>query len=163
MARLPTVSDWEIDQLRRIDNVVRLGHVRRIERDQIVLERGAIPTTPRHLHVHCGAYGLRLPIVPIFGPDSMTLQPTRGGFACYGAAQAAFVEAHRQDDADKNRVCLPSGYPHDVYHWAACGWPARNRTPSSWGNRTSVGGVGRRASTPAASTLPSATIRPFGR
>jgi len=53
-----TVSHRELEQLRRIANVVRLGHVERIEPDQIFLEQGSIPTTPDHLHVHCAASGL---------------------------------------------------------------------------------------------------------
>jgi hypothetical protein len=119
MARAPTVSDWEIDQLRRIDNVVRLGHVRRIERDRVVLERGTIPTSPHHVHVHCASYGLkRRPAVPMFGSDRITLQPTSGVTPCYGAAHVAFVEAHRQDDADKNRLCQPVTYPRGVVDWA---------------------------------------------
>ena len=52
-----TVSVRELEQLRRIENVVRLGHVERIEPDRIVLEQGSIPTTPDHLHVHCAASG----------------------------------------------------------------------------------------------------------
>ena len=46
MMKGATVSVREIEQLRRIENVVRLGHVERIEPDQIVLEQGSIPTTP---------------------------------------------------------------------------------------------------------------------
>ena len=53
-----TASVWEVEQLRRVDNVVRLGHVERIEPDRILLENGSIPTTPDHLHVHCAASGL---------------------------------------------------------------------------------------------------------
>ena len=53
-----TVSVRELEQLRRIENVVRLGHVERIEPDRIVLEHGSIATTPDHLHVHCAASGL---------------------------------------------------------------------------------------------------------
>src|SRR3989440_12586034 len=52
-----TVSLRELEQLGRIENVVRLGHVERIEPDRIVLEQGSIPTTPQHLHVHCAASG----------------------------------------------------------------------------------------------------------
>ena len=57
MFRGPTVSADELDQLRRIENVVRLGKVRRIERDAIVLDEGTVPTSPRHLHVHCAGRG----------------------------------------------------------------------------------------------------------
>jgi hypothetical protein len=53
-----TVSAHELEQLRSIRAVVRLGRVRRIERDAIVLDEGTVPTSSRHLHVHCAAPGL---------------------------------------------------------------------------------------------------------
>ncbi|MGA8007006.1 MAG: NAD(P)-binding protein, partial [Burkholderiales bacterium] len=46
MYRGATVSADELEQLRRIEDVVRLGHVRRIERDRIVLDGGAVATSP---------------------------------------------------------------------------------------------------------------------
>lgn len=42
MYRGATIADWELDALRRIRDVVRLGHVRRVERDRIVAERGTL-------------------------------------------------------------------------------------------------------------------------
>jgi hypothetical protein len=47
MFRGATMSTAEVELLQRIGNVVRLGHVRRIERDAIVLDQGAIPTSTR--------------------------------------------------------------------------------------------------------------------
>jgi hypothetical protein len=44
--RGPTVSARELEQLRRIEDVVRLGKVRRIERTTIVLEQGDGPHRP---------------------------------------------------------------------------------------------------------------------
>jgi hypothetical protein len=114
-----TISDWELDQLRRIENVVRLGHVRRIERDQIVLEQGAVATSPAHLHVHCAAEGLRRPpALPIFAADRITLQPVRSGLVPFNAALVAFVEAHRADDAEKNRLCPPNPFTDTPLDWA---------------------------------------------
>jgi len=119
MFKSAIVGDWELDLLRRIENVVRLGHVRRIERDQIVLERGTTPTGPGHLHVHCAADGLRRPPpLPVFGADRITLQPVRTGLVPFNAALVAFVEAHRDDDAEKNRLCPPNPYPDDALDWA---------------------------------------------
>ena len=66
----------ELEQLRRIENVVRLGHVERIDLDAITLEHGSIPTSPDHLHVHCASAGLSdNPPKPIFTDDTITLQP----------------------------------------------------------------------------------------
>ena len=113
-----TIGDWEVDLLRRIGDVVRLGHVRRIERDRIVLDHGAIPTGPGHLHVHCAADGLRRPpALPIFGSDRITLQPVRIGLVPFNAALVAFVEARREDDAQKNRLCPPNPFPDTPLDW----------------------------------------------
>ena len=37
MAKTPTLAQWELDRLRTIDRVVRLGHVRRVEPERMVL------------------------------------------------------------------------------------------------------------------------------
>lgn len=119
MYKAATISDWEVELLRRIEDVVRLGHVRRVERDQIVLDQGTIPTSPRRLHIHCAAEGLRRPpVLPIFGAERITLQPVRTGLVPFNAALVAFVEAHRADDAEKNRLCPPNPYPDGILDWA---------------------------------------------
>lgn len=118
MYKAATIADWELDLLRLVRDVVRLGHVRRIERDRIVLERGTIPTSPGNLHVHCAADGLRRPPpLPIFGTERITLQPVRTGLVPFNAALVAFVEAHRNDDAVKNRLCPPNPYPDAPLDW----------------------------------------------
>jgi len=45
--------------------------------------------------------------VPIWGSEAITLQPIRAGFPCFGAALAGYVEATRDDDHEKNRLCPP--------------------------------------------------------
>jgi hypothetical protein len=41
------------------------------------------------------------------------------GFPCFGAALVGYVEATRDDDAEKNRVCRPSPYSNTTADWAA--------------------------------------------
>jgi hypothetical protein len=119
MYKSATIADWEIDLLRTIENVVRLGHVRRIERDQIVLQQGSVPTSPGNLHVHCSAPGLRYPpALPIFGADRITLQPVRSGLVPFNAAVVGFIEARRTDDAEKNRLCPTNPFPDAAIDWA---------------------------------------------
>jgi hypothetical protein len=119
MLRGATVSDWEIERLRRIRGVHRLGHVRRLERDRIVLEGGSVPTAPGELHVHCTAGGLvQPPPVPIFDGDRIALQPIRLGLAPFAAAITAFVEIHRSDDRERNRLCPPTPSPNTDLDWA---------------------------------------------
>jgi hypothetical protein len=113
-----TVSVGELEQLRRIENVVRLGHVDRIEPYQIVLEQGSIPTTPDHLHVHCAASGLSdNPPRAIFTDDTITLQlVTRVGLTLSGALQG-FLETTGRTTEEKNRLCLPTGMPHTPFDY----------------------------------------------
>ena len=71
------------------------------------------------LVVNCAADGLKMPpLVPIWGPETITLQPIRAGFPCFGAALAGYVEATRADDAEKNRLCPPSSYGNTLTDWA---------------------------------------------
>lgn len=119
MHRGATIGEWEVDLLRQIENVDRLGHVRRIERDRIVLDQGTVPTAPGRLHVHCTAPGApRREQVPIFDGDRITLQSIRLGLPPFAAAMIAFVEANRDDDAEKNRLCPPNTYPSTDLDWA---------------------------------------------
>ena len=69
--------------------------------------------------MHCAAPGFDLPAAgPDLGPDAITLQPIRAGFPCFGAALAGYVEATREDDAEKNRLCPPSPYGDTLAEWA---------------------------------------------
>ncbi len=113
-----TVSIRELEQLRRIGNVVRLGRVERIEPDQIVLEQGSIPTTPEHLHVHCAASGLSdNPPRPIFTDDTITLQlVTRVGLTLSGALQG-FLESTGRTTEEKNALCPPTVMPHTPFDY----------------------------------------------
>ncbi len=107
------VSDLELEQLRRIKNIVRLGHVTAIELNQIVLEHGTIPTGPDVLHIDCSATGIpRLPGKPIFEGDRITLQFVRFCQPIFSAAMIAQVEATFDNEADKNRVCTPQAIPN---------------------------------------------------
>lgn len=111
MSRGAMVSETELALLRQIGDVVRRGHVRRIERDRIVFDDGSVPTGPDTLHVHCAAVGLARPALrPIFEADRVTLQPLFWSFACYPAALLGVVEATIADTADKNRLCPPIRY-----------------------------------------------------
>ena len=113
MYRCATVTVAELEQLRRIQNVVRLGHVQRIERDAIILDRGTVPTSPATLHVHCAADGLaRRPTVPVFDGKTVTLQSLRTCQQVFSGAFTAHVEsAYGDDDAAKNRLCVPVPHP----------------------------------------------------
>ena len=111
MNKGPTVSEVELKGLRRVEDVVRLGHVRRIEGDRIVLAGGTIPTTPGHLHVHCASRGLPLdPPLPIFTDDAISLQCVTRMSPTFSAALIGFVEGTDRPTAAKNRLLPPNPY-----------------------------------------------------
>ena len=108
MMKGATLSLGELDQLRRIQNVVRLGHVERIDLDEIVLEHGSIPTTPDHLHIHCAASGLPdNPAVPIFTDDTITLQVVTRVSLPLSGGMIGHLEATGRTTAEKNRLLAP--------------------------------------------------------
>jgi hypothetical protein len=119
MAKTPTLATWELDLLRSIDNVVRLGHVKHVTRQEIVLEHGSVPRPAGSVVVHCAASGLQYPpLMPIWSPDKIRLFTIRAGFPCFNAALAGYVEATRDDDHERNRVCPPNTLPDTLSSWA---------------------------------------------
>jgi len=118
MFRGTMLSARELESLRKIEHVVRLGRVRRIEAGRIVLERGETETGPGVLHVDCTALGLtNAPATAIFQPGRIVLQQVRHLSPAFNAALVGFVEASRDDDVDKNRLCPPNPYPSTIEDW----------------------------------------------
>ena len=131
MYRGTMLSARELHAVRQIETVVRLGRVRRIEDDRIVLEHGEVKTGSDVLHVDCTALGLAdAPAKPIFQPDRIVLQQVRQLSPCFNAALIGFVEAHCSDDVEKNRLCPPNRYPSGIEDWplmVTSTWTAERR------------------------------------
>jgi hypothetical protein len=118
MLKGATASVGELDQLRRIENVVRLGHVARVDLDSITLEQGSIPTSPGHIHIHCASAGLSdNPPKTIFTDGTITLQPITRVSLSLSTALIGFVEASDRTTTEKNRLCPPNPWPHTPFDW----------------------------------------------
>jgi hypothetical protein len=116
MMKGATISAGELELLRQIERVVRLGHVERIDLDEIVLEHGTIPTSPERLHVHCATPGLSdRPPVPIFTDETITLQVLSRVSLCMSSAIIGFVEASDRTTAEKSRLCRPNPWPQTPF------------------------------------------------
>ena len=120
MAKTPTLAQWELEKLRTIEDVVRRGHLRSVERGRLTfLDGSSVRVADDAVVVHCAADGLKYPpLLPVWRPEDITLQPIRAGFPCFGAAVTGYVEATRDDDAEKNRLCPPSPFPDSLQQWA---------------------------------------------
>jgi hypothetical protein len=116
MLKGATASVGELEQLCRIANVVRLGHVERIDVDTITLEQGSIPTSPQHVHVHCASAGLSdNPPKPVFTESTITLQAVTRVNLSLSAGVIAVVEASGCATEEKNRLCRPNPWPHTPF------------------------------------------------
>jgi hypothetical protein len=121
---LPTVyhgallSKLELAQLRRIQGIVRLGHVESIDLDRIHLERGNIPLPPGTLVVDCSAAGIpSVETVPVWAGNRITPQWLSSFGTVFSAAFIAHVEATFDDEAEKNALCTPKSPPTVATDW----------------------------------------------
>lgn len=108
MAKTPTLAQWELDRLRTIEHVVRRGRIQHADSTRLVFSEGEVATAKGAVIVHCAASGLRYP----------PLQSIRTRFPCFGAAQAGYVEATRDDEEEKNRLCPSSPFSNTPADWA---------------------------------------------
>ncbi|MFK0292806.1 NAD(P)-binding protein [Streptomyces sp. NPDC090442] len=116
--RCATVARAELDQLRRIDNVVRHGRVKRIDAHAIELDQATIPAQAGTLYINCTADGLeRRPTVPVFDGPRITLQAVVPCQQVFSAALVAHVEASYSDDVIKNVQCPPAQHPNSALDW----------------------------------------------
>jgi len=116
--RCATVTLPELDQLRRIRNIVRLGRVQSIEPDRILLDRGSIPADAGWLYVDCSARAFRnRDVPPIFNGNTIMPQVVRTCTSTFSAALIAHVEAAFDSDSAKNAMCAPVPLPEVPLDW----------------------------------------------
>ena len=119
MAKVPTLAQWELDRLRTIDRVVRLGHLRHVRARPGGARRGRGRHRPGRRGRALCRLGAAVPAVGAgLGPRGDHVQPIRITFACFGAALAGYVEATLEDDAEKNRLCPPAPFSNTPADWA---------------------------------------------
>ncbi|MEQ3549072.1 NAD(P)-binding protein [Pseudonocardia nematodicida] len=110
--RCATVSSTELEQLRRIENVVRMGRVRRIDSAGVVLEAGTVATPPGTVYIDCSADGLtQKPPRPVFSDGAITVQTLLPCLVAPSAAVIAKLEALDLDDTTRNALAPPAPNP----------------------------------------------------
>ena len=101
-----TVSQLELEQLRRIKNIIRMGRVQHIKKDKIILDEGVLETSPDHIHVDCSARAISNDeMKPIFQGDLITPQMVRSYQPVFSAAFIAHVDGAYDTEEEKNRLC----------------------------------------------------------
>lgn len=132
MFHLATVSPAEVQVLRSIRNVVRLGRVQALAADHMLLDGGRVDVQPASLYVDCTASAVDFrPPQTVFQGTKIVLQMLRLPQPAFSAALTAYVEAHYDDEEHKNRLCgsvpfpaTPADYPRSMaasmrnqFHW----------------------------------------------
>jgi hypothetical protein len=110
--RCATVSAAELAQLRQIENVVRMGRVRRIDSTGVHLDEGTIASPPGTMYIDCSADGLtQKPLTPVFKDGAITLQPLLPCLLAPSAAVTAKLECLDLDDDTRNSLAPPALNP----------------------------------------------------
>lgn len=109
----PIVTSIEIDQLRRVKNMVRLGRVKHIDTQRIQLERGELPSSTGTLYVDCTARAIEYApeddaAQSVFDDGLVRLHMIRTYQPTFSSALIARIEATVDDDAAKRQLCRPT-------------------------------------------------------
>ena len=119
MFHYATISTGEVELLRKIQGVIRLGRVQHIEPDAMVLEQGRVAMSPDTLYVDCTASAIpEQRTEPVFQGDRILIQLLRVPLVTLSAAVTALVEVHGTDDAHKNQLCTPVPFPKNLAGYA---------------------------------------------
>ena len=144
MYHFATISQGEVDILRRITRVIRNGRVTAIEPGQLNFDDREVEVPQNTLFIDCTAsavaFDARDRQCPIFQGNTITLQPLHIPAVVLSASIAAFLEANLETDAERNALATPGPltdtpatfpYAHMVTLMNRGGW-SRNDAISAW-------------------------------
>ncbi|MGE6474159.1 NAD(P)-binding protein [Psychrobacter sp. NPDC078631] len=111
-----TISSEELNQLRRVKNIVRKGRVTRLDTDKIYFGEDSISTTPNTMHIDCSARAVPVTeTYDVFKGDTVVVQTVRTYQPVFSAAFIAHIEANYDDETIKNELCQVVPIPnHDT-------------------------------------------------
>ena len=127
-----TVSQPELRELRRITDVVRLGHVERVTDREIVLTRGAVPLAANEVLVNCSARAVVAPPpLPVFEDGRINLLMVRTCQPTFSGALIGVVASTEQDTATRNALVQPVVSPNEPLDWLRM-WAGTIRNRVAW-------------------------------
>ena len=121
--RCATVTLAELAEIRKIENVIRLGRIVSINAEEVVFQRGSRRAKPDTVYIDCSADGLeKREAMPIFTAEKITLQPVRHCQQVFSAAFIGHVEASYSNEVTKNELCRPIPHPMLPVDLAVCSY-----------------------------------------
>jgi hypothetical protein len=148
MFHLATISRGEVDLLRGIRHVIRLGRVQRLSADHMQLDEGRVAVEPDTLFVDCTASAVEpRPLQPIFQGDRIVLP------ACAGRLSAGDGREHAQPvplGPGQGPAAMGAGQPAGWFRQADVGRrPSGRRKAGHPGALQAAGHGGHGAAVPA--------------
>ncbi|MGD2131964.1 MAG: NAD(P)/FAD-dependent oxidoreductase [Maricaulaceae bacterium] len=115
-----TITELELEQLKRVPNTIRKGRVKALEPGRIVLDEGEAWVPANALFVDCTARALASianGATPIFGSEKISLQMVRQYQPTFSAALIGHIEARIDDEAHKRRLTQVAPMTDTVEDW----------------------------------------------
>ena len=116
-----TISKKELQTVRKIQNVIRMGRVKKVSKKNIFLERGRVQNSEKSIIVDCSACGLASrPEKKIFSENAITLQSIMMCQQVFSASIIAKIESLGLGVSEKNALVSPVAHPEVVDDLPAC-------------------------------------------
>ncbi|NJS37203.1 MAG: NAD(P)-binding protein, partial [Brachymonas sp.] len=133
MFHIATMSEGEVQLLRQIKQVIRKGRVQEITATGLTLDQGTVSMPENTLYINCSASAVEYKkSQPIFQSGKIVPQLVRAPLVSFSASLIAYVEAHYASDEQKNQLCHPVPFPHQMQGYiATCLFNMMNQM--SWG------------------------------
>lgn len=150
----PMLSKAELQLLKGIGDIVRMGRVKRIEADKLILAEGECSAPAGSLYIDCTASGLsRRKPRTVFEEGKICLQMVRLYQPTFSAALLARIESSTSDNNLKNKLALPLPMTDTIESWVDCQMTSMmnqfswSQTPDlrSWISHCRLDGFGRAA------------------
>ncbi len=114
-----TISQPELAQLRRIKNIIRMGHVTKISTEKMTLQQGEVPATADTVFIDCSASAIKdySGDIPVFDGDTITPQTVRSYQPVFSASFIAHIEASDKTEDEKNEYCKVVPLPDTLHDY----------------------------------------------
>lgn len=116
----PTISKGEVDLLRRITNIQRIGRLSAIEKGRMIGVDGDAQVPDDTLYIDCTATAAkRIAPTPVFQGDTIVPQLAFVPLVSFCASLAAFLEVHFDDDETRNMLARTTAMTDSVHDYPA--------------------------------------------
>ncbi len=114
----PTISEAEVEMLRTIENVIRIGRLTGIERGVLHGQQGEATVAQDALFIDCTASAApRQPAQPIWQDGRIIPQLLQVPLVSLSAAVIGYIEATMEGDQAKNSTALPAQITDSPAHY----------------------------------------------